>query len=144
MATEAETNRKKLIPLWIKIFGWLFIVMGVAVPLLPLVTAFLKQPATYEIFGLSYAGSPFHPMALLISAIVLALSISAYGLLFGKPWGLKACLVTGYGGIIICLATMVYSLVALSALSIRLELLAQIPYLLKLHKLKPLWLANEI
>lgn len=101
MAAVTETNRKKLIPLWIKIFGWLFIIMGAAIPLLPLVTSLLKQPATYEIFGLSYVGSPFHPMALLISAIILSLSISAYGLLFGKPWGLKACLITGYGGVII-------------------------------------------
>lgn len=142
MAAVTETNRKKLIPLWIKIFGWLFIIMGAAIPLLPLVTSLLKQPATYEIFGLSYVGSPFHPMALLISAIILSLSISAYGLLFGKPWGLKACLITGYGGVFICLATMVYSLVALSALTIRLEPLVQIPYLLKLQKLKSLWLAN--
>lgn len=144
MATEAEIARKKLIPMWIKVFGWIFILMGIAVPILPIAAPILGQPATYEIFGLRYVGSPFHPMALLISAIVLSLSVSAYGLLFGKPWGLKACLATGYGGLIICLATMAYSVVALSVLTIRLELIAQIPYLLKLHKVRPLWLGNKI
>lgn len=143
MATAAEITRRELVPIWIKIFGWIFMLMGVAVPILPIVFPLLGRPATYEILGLSHVGSPFHPMALLISAIILSLSVSAYGLLFGKPWGLKACLATGYGGLIICLATMAYSLVALSSLSLRLELIAQIPYLMKLHKLRPLWLRNE-
>jgi hypothetical protein len=144
MATEAEKNRKKLIPLWIKIFGWIFIVMGIAVPFLFMVAPFVSQPATYEIFGLSHQGSPFDPMALLIAAIIFSLAISAYGLLFGKPWGLNACLITGYGGVLICLGTMAYSLIAIGTLTIRLELIAQIPYLLKLHTVKPLWLSNQI
>lgn len=118
--------------------------MGVVVPFIPIVAAFFDQPATYEIFGLSYAGSPFHPMALLISAILISLGISAYGLLFGKPWGLKACLITGYGGVFLCLATMTYSIIALGTIFLRLEIVVLIPYLMKLHKIKPLWSANAI
>ena len=144
MSTDAEKLRKKLVPLWIKIFGWLFIVMGISLPLLPIVTTFMHRPAAYMIFGLQYQGSPFHPMALFISAIILSLAVSAYGLLFGKPWGLNACLVTGYGGIAICLLTMAYSIFALSTLTIRLELVLQIPYLLKLRRIRPFWLQNEI
>lgn len=115
--------------------------MGVAVPLLAIAIAALGQPATYEMFGLRHHGSPFHPMALLISAIILSLAVSAYGLLFGKLWGLNACLLTGYGGVAICLGTMAYS-VAQGSLTIRLELLVQVPYLMKLHKIRPLWLSN--
>jgi hypothetical protein len=142
MTTEIETKRKKLVPLWIKIFGWFFIIMGIAVPLLFIVIIFINQPVTFEIFGLQHEGSPFDPMALLISAIIISLAVSAYGLLFGKTWGLTLCLITGYGGLIICLGTMIYSLIALSILTIRLELIAQIPYLLKLHKIKPFWNSN--
>jgi hypothetical protein len=141
-ATEVVTSRKQLIPLWIKIFGWLFMAMGVAVPLLAVVMAALGQPASYEMFGLRHQGSPFHPMALLISTIILSLAVSAYGLLFGRSWGLNACLVTGYGGVAICLGTMAYSLFSQGSLTIRLELLLQVPYLLKLHKIKPLWLTT--
>lgn len=141
VAADAAIDRKKLVPLWIKIFGWLFMAMGVAVPLLAIAIAALGQPATYEMFGLRHHGSPFHPMALLISAIILSLAISAYGLLFGKSWGLNACLVTGYGGVAICLGTMAYS-VAQGSLTIRLELLVQVPYLMKLHKIRPLWLSR--
>lgn len=139
VATKASTHRKKLIPLWIKVFGWIIMVMGVAVSSLAIVMAVLDEPVSYEIFGLSYDGSSLHPMALLIPAIILSLAISAYGLLFGRSWGLNACLATGYGGVVICLGTMVYSVVSDVTLTIRLELLIQWPYLLKLHKIKPFW-----
>jgi hypothetical protein len=137
---ESAITRRKLIPLWIKVFGWIFMVMGAVIPLLAIVAAVIGQPTSYEIFGLQYRGSPFHPMALLISAIILSLAVSAYGLLFGKPWGLSACLITGYGGAAICLGTTVYS-IAQGSLNIRLELLVHIPYLMRLHKIKPLWLS---
>jgi hypothetical protein len=143
-SSDATVQRRKLVPLWIKIFGWIFIVMGVAVPVLAVVIPLLKQPASYEMFGLRHHGSPFDPMALFISAIILSLAASAYGLLFGKPWGVNACLATGYGGVAICLATMIYSVVSQGSLTIRLELLVQIPYLLKLHKIKPLWLSGGV
>lgn len=135
---ESAVTRKTLIPLWIKVFGWIFMVMGAVIPLLTIVAAVLGQPASYEIFGLKYRGSPFHPMALVISAIFLSLALSAYGLLFGKSWGLNACLFTGYGGAAICLGTTVYS-VSQGSLNLRLELLVHVPYLMKLHKIKPLW-----
>lgn len=135
---ESTITRKNLIPLWIKVFGWMFMAMGVVIPLLAVFAAVTGQPASYEVFGLRYHGSPFHPMALVISAILVSLAVSAYGLLFGKPWGVNACLVTGYGGVAICLLTMVYSL-SQGTFNLRLELLVHIPYLRKLHQIKPLW-----
>ena len=113
--------------------------MGIAVPLMPFVASFIDRPVTYEIFGLSHRGSPFHPMAITISLIILSLSASAYGLLFGKSWGVKACLTTGYAGIAICLTSMAYSLIFLSTLSIRFELIIQFLYIFKLKKIEPLW-----
>ena len=143
MITKAENTRKKLVPIWIKTIGWIFILTGVAVPILQIVAQLDGRPTTHAIFGLSYEGSPLHPMSLLISAIVLSFSVSAYGLLFDKSWGLKACLATGYGGLIICLAAMAYSLFALNFLLFRLELIVLTPYLMRLHKLRPFWLQNE-
>jgi hypothetical protein len=136
--TESTVTRKKLIPIWIKVFGWIFMVMGTVIPLLAIGAAVMGQPVSYEIFGLQYRGSPFHPRALIISAIFLSLAVSAYGLLFGKPWGLNACLVTGYGGVAVCLGTTVYS-ISQGSFNLRLEPLVHVPYLMKLHKIKPLW-----
>lgn len=139
--SDAAIERRKLVPRWIKIFGWIFMVMGIAIFVLP-IAAPLGKPATYEIFGLHHQGAPFDPMALTISAIILSLAASAYGLLFGRSWGLTACLVTGYVGVAICLGTMAHSVTSQGSLAIRLELLLQIPYLVKLHKIRPLWLSG--
>ena len=135
---QSPITRKKLVPLWIKIFGWIFMVMGAVIPLLAIVAAVSGQPASYEIFGLRHHGSPFHPMALVICAILLSLAVSAYGLLFGRSWGVNACIATGYGGIAICLGTMAYA-ISQGSFAFRLELVAQVPYLIRLHKIKPLW-----
>jgi hypothetical protein len=135
---DLPVTRKRLVPLWIKIFGWIFMVMGAVIPVLGIVAVALGQPASYEIFGLRYHGSPLHPMALAICAIILSLAVSAYGLLFGKSWGLNACLATGYGGVVICLGTMAYS-ISQGSFTLRLELLVHALYLIRLHKIKPLW-----
>ena len=140
---DSAVDRKKLIPLWIKIFGWVFMVMGAGVLVMAIVAVAIDQPASYDIFGLHYRGSPLDPIALLISAIILSLAVSAYGLLFARPWGLNACLVTGYGGVAICLGTTAYSAISHGSFSLRLEPLVQVPYLLKLHRIRPLWLRSE-
>ena len=136
---RAREERKRLVPTWIKVFGWLFIIMGISIPVLPFVTMSQGIPASYTIFGLSFVGSPFHPMALLIQAILLALAASAYGLLFGRAWGLKACLATGYLGVVLCVLTTLYSIFVVGSFTLRLELLIQIPYLMRLHDMRPHW-----
>jgi hypothetical protein len=143
MNSDIVINRKKLIPLWIKIFGWIFIVMGVSIILIPFITPFFSIPVTYELFGLSSQGSPFAPMALLISAIILSHSISAYGLLFGRDWGLIACLITGHIAIAICIFSMLTSVTS-GAVNLRLELILLIPYVLKLRKIKKQWRQAQI
>ena len=112
--------------------------MGIAIILIPFIAPFFSIPAKYEIFGLSSQGSPFAPMALLISAIILSHSISAYGLLFGKDWGLIACLITGHIAIAICIFSMLTS-VTTGVINLRLELVLLIPYVLKLRKIKDEW-----
>jgi len=138
--TDLKAGRRALIPRWIKIFGWIFIVMGVSIPILDGFMAITGQPGSYALFGLHHYGSAFHPLAITVSAIILSLSVSAYGLLFGKSWGLNACLVTAYGSALICIGTMAYSAFFEGQLTIRLELLVLGPYLMKLHRIKPLWL----
>lgn len=132
-------ERKRLVPTWIKVFGWLFIIMGASLPVLPIMTMSLDVPASYTLFGLSFVGSPFHPMALLIQALILSLAVSAYGLLFGRSWGLKACLATGYLGVAICAFTTLYAIFVMGSFTLRLEFLIQIPYLMRLHAMKPSW-----
>ncbi|MGA4606301.1 hypothetical protein [Pseudoalteromonas maricaloris] len=130
--TSKKEYRKALVPTWIKVFGWIFIVMGALVPFFYLTSLFFGFSASYMMFGLEYEGPAFALMPLSISTIILINGICAYGLLFGKEWGLNACLVFGYIGLFITIATMFIG----SGLVIRLEPIIQIPYLIKLHKIK--------
>lgn len=131
--------RKKLLPLWIKIFGWLFIVMAAAVPFLYVSSIVFDFSATYSMFSLEYEGHALAPMPLLISILILINGVCAYGLLLGKDWGLTACIIYGYVGLVLTLGSLVVGLFSGTGITIRLEPIIQIPYLMKLHKLKALW-----
>jgi len=132
---DIKEKRKALVPTWIKVFGWIFLIATLIVPVGLILFPVLELPAKYEIFGWSYEGSPFAPEALFIQGIFLFMGVTAYGLLFGKDWGVNACIANGYIGIGLCGLSMVLT----SFTYIRLEPLIQIPYLVKLHKIKNEW-----
>jgi hypothetical protein len=145
VVNEQDTNndksqaRKALIPLWIKIFGWLFIVMGALVPFLYISSLIFGFSASYTMFGLEYEGNAKALMPLVISAVILINGLCAYGLIFGKDRGLSACIVFGYIGLALTLGSMLFEVIFNDSMMIRLEPIIQIPYLVKLHRLKPHW-----
>jgi len=139
MNTDKSHARNALIPLWIKFFGWLFIVMGGLVPLFFFGSLIFGLSASYTMFGLGYEGSAMALMPLIISTIILINGLCAYGLLFGKDWGLNACIVFGYIGLLLTLGTMLFEMIFNGSMMIRLDPIIQIPYLFKLHKLKAHW-----
>jgi hypothetical protein len=140
MQNTINNRRKKLIPKWIKFFGWLFLLMGAAVVVLPVFWAFNPQPIKIMLFGLEHYGSPFDLKALLISSILMLNAVAAYGLLFAKDWGIKVSTSAGWISFGVCGFTMAYALFAENYLSIRLELIALIPYLMKLREIAPQWI----
>lgn len=139
MNNDKSLARKTLIPLWIKIFGWLFIVMGVLVPFLYIGSLIFGFSASYTMFGLEYEGNAKALMPLVISTVILINGLCAYGLLFGKDWGLTACIVFGCIGLLLTLGTMLFEMIFNGSMMIRLEPIIQIPYLVKLHKIKAHW-----
>jgi hypothetical protein len=134
MKSEKQIERSTLIPKWIKVFGWIFIVLGCAVPVVYLMALIIDIPASFMMFGFSYEGTPFALMPAFISALIVCNGLSAFGLIFCKDWGLNVCLLYGYFGLCMVILSMV-----LSPGSIALEPLLQIPYLYKLHKLRSKW-----
>ena len=131
--------RKAQVPLWIKIFGWLFIVMAALAPLFYLSALMFGFSAPYTMFGLEYEGNAKAFMPLVISTLIVINGVCAYGLLFAKDWGLTACIVFGYIGLLLNIATMLLDMMFNSSMMIRLDLIIQIPYLIKLHRLKAHW-----
>ncbi|WP_435247343.1 hypothetical protein ACMAZD_11635 [Vibrio sp. nBUS_14] len=132
-------SRLKLLPMWIKVIGWIFIVLGV-VSSLAIITKVIGIEAEFslEIFGLIYDGSQSNALFSLVTGLYLFFSISAYGLVRGKNWGLSACIVNGYIGIVVCLFVTISSFSS-EYINLRLEPIIQVIYLWKLHKIKDQW-----
>ena len=128
--------RKKLLPKWIKCFGWIFIVMGTLIPFVGLFSVVTGTEGEFSFYGLEATGTVFSFIPLMVIALFLAHGICAFGLLFGKSWGLISCIALAYTSIAVCVFTMFSG----DEISLRLELLLLTPYLIKLHKLKPFWL----
>ena len=131
--------RKQLVPKWIKVFGWLFIIFGILVPIIGIFAAVSGATSGFSLYGLETTGSVFSPKAILIMALFIAHGACAFGLLFGKPWGVISCIILAYISSAIC----VYSMVMGNGSTVRLELLVLIPYLVKLHKLMPAWASGK-
>jgi hypothetical protein len=131
--------RKKLVPIWIKIFGWLFIVFSIAVPVLAVYSALTGIEAQYSLYGLSETGTIASPIVLFTMVLFIAHGVCAYGLLFGESWGLRSCILLGYLSVMICFGTMFMSVLERGAMTLRLELIVFIPYLIQLRKLRSVW-----
>ena len=127
--------RKSLVPTWMRVFGWLFLVFGLLVPIMELTAAATGTDGEFSLYGLEFVGSVISPLPLFILALFAAHGICAYGLLFGKQWGVASCIVLGYLSALICVLTTIFG----DGFNIRLELLVLIPYLMKLHKIKWDW-----
>jgi len=132
--------RKGCLPIWIKIFGWLFIVAGGIVAIISIFTAVSGGEGRYSLYGLNVYGKIYSPLVLLVIALFIAHGICAFGLLFAKAWGVDACILLGYISAFICVFTMFVS----NTFQIRLELIALIFYLIKLHKLQPYWKSGKL
>jgi hypothetical protein len=131
--------RKQMIPMWIKVFGWLFIVFGGLVAIIGLFSAITGTEGSYSLYGIEHEGPVYSPISLLIVALFVAHAVCAFGLLFAQPWGPKSCLFLGYISVAICLYTMLMG----EGVEIRLELIVLIPYLIKLHKIKATWFGES-
>lgn len=134
-SADTISRRKALIPNWMKVIGWLFIVLGTVTPLFHVYVMLTGGIGTYMMFGWSYQGPPLAWMAMFISALIVINACCAYGLLFAKDWGLTACIVFGYVGLILAIMSMFFA----EGVKIALEPLVQIPYLIRLHQIKAQW-----
>src|SRR3954463_2669454 len=130
--------RKKLLPLWIKIFAWIFLVLSAFVPIV-LVLRLTGYNAQLALYGLE-TNEPFSSLGIIIATVFAIKGVAAFGLLKEKDWAIKIGIVDATIGITICTLVMLYPIINSDAkFSLRLELVALIPYLLKLMKIKNQW-----
>ena len=132
---SGAATRRELVPVWIKIIGWLF--MAIAALCIPLLIwgIFAQQPVRFELFGFIYSGPALNPFAFVMVALYLFMGITAFGLIFRKGWGVNGCLANGYAGLALCIISMIIS----GGTNIRIEPIIQLFYLRRLHKIREQW-----
>ncbi|ANE51471.1 hypothetical protein [Flavisolibacter tropicus] len=140
---EATIKKRQLLPIWIKIFCWFFLLGGLVAPLLVVAgLLFNDVQASLALYGMETA-SPLSIVGLLIAALFFLKGIVAYGLWWEKSWAINLGIADAIIGIFFCVLLMTPLGLSLELLtttpSFRLELVALIPYLIKLQKLKPIW-----
>lgn len=134
-----NTERRKLLPVWIKVFCWIFMLMGI-VSIGCLIFGALGNKADLSFYGFE-TNEPLTLIGILIISIITLKGFSAYALWFEKDYAIKLGKIDAIFGIVICLISMFVLpfFQENSKIGIRLEIALLIPYLIKLHKIEKEW-----
>ena len=140
---QPTKRRRDLLPVWIKVFIWIFMIFTLLVPV-GLVFGLLGQNFNLALYGLE-TWQPVSVIGIFIMLLFALKGIVAFGLWTEKEWAANLALVDGILGVVVCLFVMV-ALPLISngfRVSFRLELLFLIPYLVKIWRIKPTWITAQ-
>lgn len=137
-------RRRKLLPIWIKIFVWIFMIMGATAPLAFVAGLFIDN-VNLAIYGIN-ATESISFAGILVTSIFISKGIVAYGLWFEKNWAVTAAYIDGIAGVLICILVMlIMPLLVIGPVrnfSIRFEIILLIPYIIKMDKIQYDWENN--
>lgn len=136
---KKEVNRRALLPAWIKVFCWLFMIGGIVG-----VLAFFMGVFGYQSNLSFYGFETKEPLSLIGSFIIAIMSFkafAAFSLWFEKDNAILLGKIDAISGIIICVISMIAipMFTDSSSISLRLELVLLIPYYYKLDAIKNAW-----
>jgi hypothetical protein len=132
----ANQTRKNLIPTWIRVFCYLFLFLG-SISSLAIIAGIFGQNASLSLYGFETT-NPISPIGIGLTLIFLFKGIISYALLTRQDNAIQIAKIDAIIGIAICTAVMIRSVVN-GDLSLRLELLLLVPYLLFLNKVQAQW-----
>ena len=136
-----KVRRRELLPWWIKAFVWIFMIVGVIVPI-GLVIGLLGYSFSISLYGFE-STEPISLTGIFLIVLYLIKAVTAFGLWTEKIWAVDLGIIDAIIGLVVCGAVMlVLPLIDISegfVLKLRLEPILLILYLLKLQKIKPLW-----
>ncbi|WP_433829651.1 hypothetical protein [Flavobacterium anhuiense] len=136
---KSEVIRRKLLPWWIKVFCWIFMIMSLFA-IASLITNLFVSNVNLSLYGFS-TNTAYSGTGLFIIAIMLLKGFAAYSLWFEKPNAITIAKIDAIVGIAICIASLF--ILPFSAgkdhFSFRLEILLLIPYYLKVNKIEYEW-----
>lgn len=143
MSEKITKRRRQLLPWWMKVFIWIFLIFGAFVPV-AIVIGLLGYPLDISLYGLSTT-DPFSLIGIILVTSFAYKAIVAFFLWTEKDQAILLAQIDGYIGVGICVYSMFFiNLVEANTLKLefRLELIFIILYLIKLWKIKPQWFEN--
>ncbi|HEU4902354.1 MAG TPA: hypothetical protein VFT06_06155 [Flavisolibacter sp.] len=139
LLVENNSRRRTLLPLWIKLFCWLFMVAGGCV-VAGLIAALLSFKIQLSLYGLE-SSELLSPVGLFIAFLFLLKGVAAFGLWMEKDWAIHLAMADAIIGIAVCTVVVLVLpwLDPQPKFVFRLELVLLVPYLRKLLQLKNAW-----
>ncbi|MDB5251248.1 MAG: hypothetical protein JWP27_417 [Flaviaesturariibacter sp.] len=134
---ENNIRRRKLLPTWIKIILWIFLVMGAVVPL-AFLAGLLGGNFSMSLYSLQSV-EPLSGLGLLIGGLYVLKGVVAIGLWTEKRWAVDLATADAVIGIVICFTLTVMSFVSGWSDGLRLELVALVPYLVCMRRIRARW-----
>src|ERR1043166_8670004 len=103
-----RNSRYLLLPVWVRVFSWVFLVLGLFALPLVVFSASGDIAAHFSLFGFEYEGSMRHLAPLAMAGCLIFLGYVAFALLWGKKNGRTVGLAAGYLGVaLVLIATVV-------------------------------------
>ncbi|MDR6404304.1 MULTISPECIES: hypothetical protein [Chryseobacterium] len=139
---EVKNNfarRRSLLPVWIKIFVWFFLIGGSVATVLLMAGLFLNK-VDLSLYGIT-ATHPYTLTGFLLSILLIYKGIVAYGLWFEQKWAPQTAVIDAIVGIAICIIMMAVIPFTVPNISftIRLELIPLYFYLQKMKQIRKNW-----
>ncbi|MGX7666139.1 hypothetical protein [Flavobacterium pedocola] len=134
-------RRRSLLPLWIKIFTWIFMIMGAAVPF-ALVYGAIDGTFDLALYGLE-TNQPFSLMGMFVLSLISLKAVTAISLWFEKDFAIDLAKIDSYIGLVISLLMMlVYPFFDEHegfSLEIRFEIIFLYFFFRKITQIEPNW-----
>ncbi len=131
-------RRRDLLPVWIKIFLWMFLVFFALMPV-AIIAGLLQFNFQISLLGLS-TYQPVSIIGLCLIALFAFKGIVALGLWQEKKWAVGMAKIDAVVSALICLGVMAYEIFGhTQSFSLRLELIAIVPYYYKMNQIEYDW-----
>ena len=138
--TKICKERKQLLPTWIRFFSWIFLVF-LATPIAFIVAIFMGD-IHYDFYGISYYGPILHPLPIAIVIVMTLHGIAAYGLLWGRRWGVDVAISCGFIAAALSIVDMIRGFGG-GKIHFNFLIIAQWIFLMTLFDIRKEWLAIQ-
>lgn len=137
-------KRRSLLPWWIKIFSWVFIVGGLLSVMSWIIALIIGDPPYVNLFtpGMNTT-ELFSPWGMFLGVLVLYKMYVGYALWFEKDYAITLGKVDALVSIFACVFAMLIALISYNVLHLRIEIIVLIPYYITLSAIEYEWKYRE-